>query len=184
MKESMCIVETAKMEFKFSTVFVTLINILPSVFCNICGRVVGGNIICCVGYRWDNTRMECLPCAVGFKGNNCDAKCTFPTYGQDCQMVCPCSEKDCDFVNGCSRSLEVSSVSYNFTSIDVKTAIFHKNAKNTKGLDDDYTNFKKCNFTQTKRNESDDLIHAIIGLAIVAVLIIVIYLYTHLLEKY
>lgn len=61
--------------------------------------------------------------------------------------------------------------------------IFLNICNTSSGLDDDYTNFKKCNSTQTKRNESDDLIHAIIGLAIVAVLIIVIYLYTYLLGK-
>lgn len=52
------------------------------------------------------------------------------------------------------------------------------------GLVDDYAKSKKCNSTQTNINESSDLIHATIGLAIVAVLIIVIYLYTHLLERY
>lgn len=52
------------------------------------------------------------------------------------------------------------------------------------GLVDDYAKSKKCNSTQKNINESSDLIHATIGLAIVAVLIIVIYLYTHLLERY
>nr|XP_034309477.1 multiple epidermal growth factor-like domains protein 11 [Crassostrea gigas] len=115
---------------KFSTVFVLLINILPSVFCNICGKVVGGSITCCVGYRWDNTKKECIPCALGFKGNNCGTQCNYPTYGQDCQMICSCSKKDCDFVFGCRRSLKASN---NFTSIEVTTVSFYKNATKTKG---------------------------------------------------
>lgn len=104
-------------------------------------RVVGGSITCCVGYRLDITKKECIrewylwyffvdklqqcfssdvhflnmfylfiylkiACAVGFKGNNCGTKCTFPTYGQDCQMICSCGKKDCDFVTGCRRSLK------------------------------------------------------------------------------
>lgn len=47
-----------------------------------------------------------IACAVGFKGNSCGTKCTYPTYGQDCQMICSCSKKDCDFVSGCRRSLK------------------------------------------------------------------------------
>lgn len=47
-----------------------------------------------------------IACAVGFKGHNCGTKCTYPTYGQDCQMICFCSIKDCDFVSGCRRSLK------------------------------------------------------------------------------
>lgn len=47
-----------------------------------------------------------IACAVGFKGHDCGIKCTFPTYGQDCQMICFCSKKDCDFVTECRRSLK------------------------------------------------------------------------------
>lgn len=47
-----------------------------------------------------------IACAVGFKGHDCGIKCTFPTYGQDCQMICSCSQKDCDFVYGCRLSLK------------------------------------------------------------------------------
>lgn len=47
-----------------------------------------------------------LACAVGYTGNNCDTKCTFPSYGHDCQMTCVCQKEDCNFAKGCSRSLE------------------------------------------------------------------------------
>lgn len=61
--------------------------------------------------------------------------------------------------------------------------LFLDNLNTAPGLDDDYANLK-CSSMSTKRNKTDDLIHATIGLAIVAIFIIVIYLYTHLREKY
>lgn len=33
-------------------------------------------------------------------------KCTFPSYGHDCQMRCVCQSEDCNFVSGCSQSLD------------------------------------------------------------------------------
>lgn len=36
---------------------------------------------------------------------DCDVKCPFPSYGNECQLRCTCEETDCDFVNGCRRSL-------------------------------------------------------------------------------
>lgn len=47
-----------------------------------------------------------LACAVGYTGNNCDTKCPFPSYGYDCHMRCVCQKEDCNFVSGCSRSLD------------------------------------------------------------------------------
>lgn len=41
-----------------------------------------------------------------------------------------------------------------------------------------------CDSTLTKRNKSNGFMNAVIGLAIVASLIIFIYLYTYLLEKH
>lgn len=31
-----------------------------------------------------------VACVVGYTGDNCDNKCTFPSYGNDCQMPCAC----------------------------------------------------------------------------------------------
>lgn len=47
-----------------------------------------------------------LACAVGYTGNNCDTKCTFPSYGHDCQKTRVCQSEDCNFVSGCRRSLD------------------------------------------------------------------------------
>lgn len=37
-----------------------------------------------------------VACIVGYTGDNCDNKCTFPSYGHDCQM--PCQQEDWNFV--------------------------------------------------------------------------------------
>lgn len=54
--------------------------------------------------------------------------------------------------------------------------------KTASGEDDGYANYKQCNSSTTKSNKSDGLMHATIGLAIVAIFIVVIYLYTYLLK--
>lgn len=46
-----------------------------------------------------------LACEIGYLGKDCDVKCPFPSYGNECQLRCTCEETDCDFVNGCRRSL-------------------------------------------------------------------------------
>lgn len=56
--------------------------------------------------------------------------------------------------------------------------------ENSSGMDDDNLSYKQCNSTPTKSNKSNGLMHASIGLAIVAILIVVLYLYTHLLKRY
>lgn len=46
-----------------------------------------------------------LACEIGYFGMDCDVTCPFPSYGHECQLRCTCEEPDCDFVNGCRRSL-------------------------------------------------------------------------------
>lgn len=58
------------------------------------------------------------------------------------------------------------------------------NFKTTSVADNDNAIYKQCNSAQTKSNKSDSLMHAIIGLAIMALLIIFIYLYTYQLKNY
>lgn len=41
-------------------------------------------------------------CDKGYNGHNCEAICHFPSYGQDCQSICNCTETSCDPVDGCS----------------------------------------------------------------------------------
>lgn len=60
--------------------------------------------------------------------------------------------------------------------------LFLDNFKTAFSVNDDNANYKQCNSTATKSNKSNGLMHATIGLAIVAILIIFIYIYTHLLK--
>lgn len=61
---------------------------------------------------------------------------------------------------------------------------FLDNSKTSSVADNDNAIYKQCNSAQTKSNKSDSLMHAIIGLAIMALLIIFIYLYTYQLKNY
>lgn len=64
---------------------------------------------------------------------------------------------------------------------DFINVIYFLDSFNTaSGVDDGNANYKQCNSTTTKSNKSDGLMHATIGLAIVAILIVVIYIYTYL----
>lgn len=42
-------------------------------------------------------------CSIGFYGypQHC-LKCPFPSYGNDCQSICSCSNESCNHVTGCS----------------------------------------------------------------------------------
>lgn len=42
-----------------------------------------------------------LACKWGYRGTNCETKCPFPLYGEDCQLTCDCIKKDCDHASGC-----------------------------------------------------------------------------------
>uniref|UniRef100_A0A8W8M4T1 EGF-like domain-containing protein n=1 Tax=Magallana gigas TaxID=29159 RepID=A0A8W8M4T1_MAGGI len=68
---------------------------------------------CCVGFKWDLTQDKCIPCDKGYRGNNCEEKCPFPSYGVDCQMKCNCIDKGCDPANGCNYP----STEYPITSV-------------------------------------------------------------------
>lgn len=45
-----------------------------------------------------------LACDRGFRGENCDTKCPYATYGDGCQSLCNCNITYCDHVNGCTVS--------------------------------------------------------------------------------
>lgn len=47
----------------------------------------------------------CQACGKGHTGFNCEIKCPYPLYGEDCQMRCDCIDKVCDPVNGCNQWL-------------------------------------------------------------------------------
>lgn len=47
----------------------------------------------------------CQACGKGHMGFNCEIKCPYPLYGEDCQMRCDCIDEVCDPVNGCNQWL-------------------------------------------------------------------------------
>lgn len=44
-----------------------------------------------------------LACKVGYFGLNCDTKCVYPSYGNDCQSKCNCKDTYCDHAEGCAN---------------------------------------------------------------------------------
>lgn len=46
-------------------------------------------------------------CAIGYQGNDCTNKCVYPTYGEDCQSICQCSDDDCHFSSGCVLKTDI-----------------------------------------------------------------------------
>ncbi|XP_061195651.1 multiple epidermal growth factor-like domains protein 10 isoform X2 [Saccostrea echinata] len=54
---------------------------------------------CCDGYFWD--RNACVRCPTGYIAINCSEKCTYPSYGEDCQHECQCNETECHHSTGC-----------------------------------------------------------------------------------
>lgn len=43
-----------------------------------------------------------IGCNIGYIGMNSDVRCPFPLFGLDCQSTFDCSEKNCDYVKGCT----------------------------------------------------------------------------------
>lgn len=129
-------------------------------------------------------------CEIGHAGINCANKCPFPTYGPECHMICTCEEKHCDFANGCIRIsdgiINTSSAKINhYESVGITTESFNGGCNSTLDRRENDTNYKKDIVTSRKNiYKSDSLMHAIIGLAIVALLITLIYMYTYHLEKH
>lgn len=75
-----------------------------------------------------------------------------------------------------------SSKSHNDKNMDVTTGSFNSNDgsfNTTSGINDDNANYKRNNTPPTKRHIADGIMHAVIGLAIVAFLIVIIYLYIY-----
>lgn len=54
---------------------------------------------------WPNIYMTIfIACKAGYTGINCDTKCIYPLYGNDCQSMCNCTNEDCDHMDGCRNS--------------------------------------------------------------------------------
>ncbi|XP_056016236.1 cell death abnormality protein 1-like [Ostrea edulis] len=67
------------------------------------GLACGGLFKCCSGYRWDRVIEKCLPCEVGYYGINCADPCPFPAFGKECQLLCNCSQAQCNRETGCPK---------------------------------------------------------------------------------
>ncbi|XP_048767865.1 multiple epidermal growth factor-like domains protein 11 [Ostrea edulis] len=98
--------------------------LMVSLFITFSLQLVGGNgsscdgpFKCCSGYKWDRYTEKCLPCEVGYYGGNCTEPCPFPSFGEDCQSFCNCSEDQCNHEKGCSKGE---------TSIQSDTALMWK----------------------------------------------------------
>ncbi|XP_065929791.1 multiple epidermal growth factor-like domains protein 6 isoform X1 [Magallana gigas] len=86
----------------FGIAYMTLFGCFQTMLTRTCVGRDGTS--CCVGFRWDTAQEMCIPCDKGYMGPNCEIRCLFPSYGEGCQMICNCIEKDCDPANGCNNS--------------------------------------------------------------------------------
>ncbi|XP_056013534.1 uncharacterized protein LOC125677662 isoform X2 [Ostrea edulis] len=60
--------------------------------------------VCCSGYVWNETQHTCTRCMDGFYGRNCTFRCSYPSFGLDCQLKCICSSEECHHAYGCRRT--------------------------------------------------------------------------------
>lgn len=44
-------------------------------------------------------------CPIGYYHYNCSEKCSPPTYGEECQLICHCPYDECHFVFGCLQNV-------------------------------------------------------------------------------
>ncbi|XP_052681389.1 uncharacterized protein LOC128162266 [Crassostrea angulata] len=71
-------------------------------FCN----GIDGELVCCDGYKFIPEQNNCTLCDKGFRGKNCNTKCPYHTYGEECQYICKCNITHCNHVNGCTEASE------------------------------------------------------------------------------
>eukprot|EP00105_Crassostrea_gigas_P034264 XP_019918412.1 PREDICTED: cell death abnormality protein 1-like [Crassostrea gigas] len=90
---------------KFCIDFFILFQLLVPVSLQICAGI-DGRLACCTGYKLNPERNDCIICDRGFRGENCNTRCPYPTYGKDCQSKCNCNVTYCDHISGCTESSE------------------------------------------------------------------------------
>lgn len=91
--------------FLMSRMELTLTWVIFFLTCNISRAAIcieNGIEVCCSGYILNTTSGHCVKCPPGYTGMNCTYKCHYPTYGEDCFMMCVCSAEMCDSRSGCS----------------------------------------------------------------------------------
>nr|XP_022294803.1 multiple epidermal growth factor-like domains protein 10 [Crassostrea virginica] len=78
---------------------------------------------CCTGYSLNKHTGECEKCPKGYFGD-CSKQCIPPTYGEDCQHLCNCTDgDDCHFANGCSHP-DWKETELQRTSLTERTTVF------------------------------------------------------------
>nr|XP_022295137.1 multiple epidermal growth factor-like domains protein 11 [Crassostrea virginica] len=77
----------------------------------ICSGPGARPVVCCSGYVWVDSSKSCEPCAVGFFGPKCLLSCGYPSYGEECQSTCLCSNELCHHVLGCFKNQHEVSIS-------------------------------------------------------------------------
>lgn len=73
--------------------------------------------------------MVFLECTIGYFAKNCELRCPYPSYGEECQAICTCPKVTCDFVYGCTKRTRAGNTfsSFFFNQIE-KTSL--KNVPN------------------------------------------------------
>lgn len=56
----------------------------------------------CYIYKFYFTFVEC---SIGYFAKDCELRCPYPSYGEECQEICNCPKVTCDFVSGCTKSI-------------------------------------------------------------------------------
>lgn len=169
----------------FGIAYLTLFECFQTMPTRTCVGINGTS--CCVGFKWDLTQEKCLPCGKGYRGTSCEDKCPFPSYGVDCQMICNCTDEDCDPANGCNNSSTeypiTSLIGLEFkivtTELSNYEASIYENFSRVTPNDDTTT----CMAVKQESKQTNYLKFALIGLAIVSFIIACIYFHMQLLEK-
>ncbi|XP_078327234.1 uncharacterized protein LOC111102421 isoform X2 [Crassostrea virginica] len=154
---------------------------------------------CCTGYSLNKHTGECEKCPKGYFGD-CSKQCVPPTYGEDCQSLCNCTDGYyCHFAYGCSqpdqneKEIQHTSSTRHFPSNQTSAHSNHQ------GFNEDSTvsHFTENNpeskvVVTTLPKLSNDaslfqnnyVFHIIIGLVGVFVLFFVIHVITNIYSKF
>lgn len=150
---------------------------------------------CCNGFALDTISGECKKCPIGYFSDNCSRKCNPPTYGEDCQYLCECSNDVCHFALGCQLFQTFSdyqsperTISVNYYSFDHSTlkawikSVSYPNVfstENNQPSDTTITNLPPDN----NLFKNDLLVHFIISLVGIFVFFFAIFVLTYIYLK-
>ncbi|XP_062581454.1 uncharacterized protein LOC134243240 isoform X1 [Saccostrea cucullata] len=73
----------------------------------------------------DNKKNICKACESGYFGVNCSLTCRFPSFGDDCQQQCYCTQQYCHPSKGCISTESGTSLAQTYSSnIFLGTIVF------------------------------------------------------------